>query len=60
MTTCAIQGRGNPLKNASWFPLTPFDENPIFSAALISPSALVPCLSVPAISRICAKGIFNP
>nr|WP_284679135.1 hypothetical protein [Aceticella autotrophica] len=42
------------------FALTPFAVSPSFSAAFINPYALVPCLSVPADSRIFDIGILSP
>ena len=50
--TCAMHGSGNSEKNASLFPFTPFALNPNCSAAFMIPYAFVPCLSVPATSRI--------
>lgn len=40
--------------------LTPFAEKPNFSAALITPNALVPSLSVPATSLILDIGYLSP
>ncbi len=48
----AMQGKGNSEKNDSLFPFTPFALKPKCFAALITPYALVPCLSVPATSQI--------
>lgn len=61
MTTWAIAGRGISLKISSGLlALTPFAENPNFSAAFITPKALVPSLSVPATSLILDMGYLRP
>ena len=54
----AMQSKGNSEKNDSLFPFTPFALKPNCSAALITPYAFVPCLSVPATSRICVMPIL--
>ena len=58
--TCAIHGNGNSEKNASLSPFTPLALNPSCSAAFITPYAFVPCLSVPATSRILLIPILYP
>ena len=47
-------------KKCFMIPFTPFAVNPSFSAVFIIPKALVPCLSVPAASRILVIDMPSP